>query len=109
MMVLSWGDSCCWKLTFRVCFHKHVDVLFSAGMATYVPHLSLTRLSVPPPPPRIRRRMKEYLPLMLQGLQTTTSSRTTHDRQQQRGSVYHSNDNVGTGGVHYPSQPEGVQ
>lgn len=47
---------------------------------------------------------------MLQGLQKTAGSGASNGRQQgQQGSVYHSNDNVGTGGVHYPSQPDGVR
>eukprot|EP00752_Nemacystus_decipiens_P002968 g2757.t1 len=56
--------------------------------------------------------MKEYLPLMVQELQNATRSGTYNERQPdqgQQGSVYHSNENVGTGGVHYPSQPDGVQ
>lgn len=47
---------------------------------------------------------------MLEGLQNTARSGASTERQQgQQGSVYHSNDNVGTGGVHYPTQPDGVQ
>ena len=62
------------------------------------------------PNTRCRRRMKEYLPLMVQGLQASASSGMSPNRQQQQqGSVYHSNENVGTGGVHYPIPPEGVQ
>ncbi|CBN75389.1 conserved unknown protein [Ectocarpus siliculosus] len=46
--------------------------------------------------------MKEYLPQMLQGL-----SAADQNRQEQH--VYHSDDNVGPGGVHFPSQPDGVR
>lgn len=57
--------------------------------------------------------MKENLPVMVQGLQNTARSGANSERQRgqqgQQGSVYHSNDNVGTGGVHYPSQSDGVQ
>eukprot|EP00903_Cladosiphon_okamuranus_P007634 g7403.t1 len=53
--------------------------------------------------------MKEYLPLMLQALQNAAGSGPGGGwEQSQQGSVYDSNDNVDTGGVHHPSQPDGV-
>lgn len=66
--------------------------------------LDITRVHVPHTP----RRIKEYLPRVVQGLHTSaTGGGISHDQRYQeydcRGSVYDSNDDVGAEGLPYPS------
>lgn len=78
------------------------ETLLVRRLLAQSPLRTIDRISSVDPLIRAPRRMKEYLPQMLQGL-----SAADQNRQEQH--VYHSDDNVGPGGVHFPSQPDGVR